>query len=102
MNVFVSYSRRDGIVTTALLRRLHAYLDEVCDPFVHALEEPRIKFQQIAVFRALISCHLIIHLVSPASRQSPWVRIELWIGRLLFRPVVTIDAATLAEWRNEK
>lgn len=101
MNVFVSYSRRDGVVTTALLTRLHAYLSEVCDPFVHAVEEPRIRYQQIAVFRALICCHLIVHLSSPASNQSPWVRLELLIGRLLLRPVVTIDASMLAEWKHE-
>lgn len=101
MNVFVSYSRRDGIVNTALLTRLHAYLNEVCNPFIHALEEPKIRYQQLAVFKALFCCHLIVHLVSPASKRSPWVRTELWLGRVLLRPVVTIDASLLAEWRNE-
>lgn len=101
MKVFVSYSRRDGVVTTALLSRLYTHLAGVCEPFIHAIEEPRIKYQQLAVFTALFRCHLIILLVSPASSQSPWVRLELWLGRLLMRPVVSIDASTLAGWKNE-
>jgi len=101
MNVFVSYSRRDGVVTTALLSHLYAHLVGVCDPFIHALEEPKVKHQQLAVLRALLRCHLIILLVSPASKKSPWVRLEIWLGRLLLRPVVSIDASTLAAWKNE-
>ncbi|MEI6708504.1 MAG: TIR domain-containing protein [Methylococcales bacterium] len=99
MNVFVSYSRRDGVVTTALLSHLHSHLADICKPFIHALEEPEIKYQQLAVFRALFSCHLIILLVSPASVNSPWVRLEIFLGRLLLRPIVTIDALTLSSWR---
>lgn len=100
MNIFVSYSRRDGIVTTTLLRHLHSHLSEICTPFIHALEEHKIRHQQLAVVKAIFRCKLIILLVSPASRRSPWVRLELWIGRMLLRPIVTIDALALAEWRN--
>jgi len=100
MNVFVSYSRRDGAVTTALLNRLQAYLGEFCVPFIHALEEPRLRHQQLGVIKALLRSHLILILVSPASRKSPWVRLELLLGRLLFRPVVAIEASTLEQWKE--
>ena len=100
MNVFVSYSRRDGLVTTALLSHLQAHLIDVCKPFIHALEEPKIRHQQLSVLRALLKCHLIILLVSPASNQSPWVRLEIFIGRLLLRPIIKIDASSLSLWRN--
>jgi hypothetical protein len=99
MNIFVSYSRRDGVVTTELLTHLHTHLAGICKPFIHALEEPKIKYQQIAVLRALFGCHLIILLVSPASNSSPWVKLEIFLGRLLLRPIVTIDALTLSSWR---
>jgi hypothetical protein len=100
MNVFVSYSRRDGIVTTPMLNRLYAHLIGVCVPFIHAIEEPKLKHQQLAVLNALLRCHFIILLVSPASKRSPWVRLEIFLGRLLMRPIIYIDAAILKEWRQ--
>lgn len=92
MRVFVSYTRRDGVVTNPLLHSLHAFLSEVCEPFIHAVEEPKLKHQQLAVVKALFSCRLIILVVSPEAVHSPWVRFELLVGRLLLRPIIRINA----------
>lgn len=100
MNVFVSYSRRDGLVNTILLNHLQSHLINFCKPFIHALEEPKIKYQQLSVINALVKCHIIVLLVSPASKQSSWVKLEIIIGRILLKPVITIDASLLSEWRN--
>jgi hypothetical protein len=99
MKVFVSYTRRDVVVNLALLTRLHAHLAAVCTPFIHAIEEPRLKNQQFSVLRALFASLLVILIVSPAILKSPWVRLELWIARLLLCPVVRLDAALIAALR---
>ncbi len=101
MNVFVSYTRRDGVVTDAMLRRLGNHLSTVCSPFIHALVEKQITHQQLTVLRALFRSHVVILLVSPESLQSPWVRLEILLARLLLRPIIKIDAKELAEWKDE-
>ena len=100
MNVFVSYSLRDGMVTTALLQRLHTYLSGICDPFIHAVEERRLGYQQLGVLRALLRSDVILLLVSPEVQRSRWVILELRLGRLLLRPVVRLDASDLAAWKH--
>lgn len=95
MNVFVSYTRRDGTVTTPLLERFHAHLCGVCNPFVHAVVERNLKYQQPAVLWALLKCHLIILIESPEVQVSPWVRLELAIGRILQRPIIRLHVSDL-------
>ncbi len=99
MNVFVSYSRRDGFVNMTMLTNLHKRLSETSEPFIHAIEEPNLKHQQLAVLMALFRCNLIVLLVSPASEKSPWVWLEIFLGRLLMRPIITIDAQVFSDWR---
>jgi hypothetical protein len=95
MNLFVSYTRRDGIVTRQLLVRLHAHLTAMCNPFVHAVEADHLSHQQFGVLRALLRSHAVLLVESPAVRQSPWVRLELAIARLMMLPVLTLDAREL-------
>ncbi|MDD2776945.1 MAG: hypothetical protein PHU06_13395 [Gallionella sp.] len=101
MNVFVSYTRRDGLVTVDLLTVVHARLSKVCTPFIHALEESNLKHQQLAVIRAIFRSHLIVLIVSPAIKQSPWVRLELFLAKLLLRPIISIDVSTVSAWQKE-
>jgi hypothetical protein len=101
MNVFVSYTLRDGMVTNTLLQRLHTYLSGVCSPFIHAVEEQRLGRQQLGVLRALLRSDVILLVVSPAVQRSHWVRVEMWLGRLLLRPVIRLNASDLAGWKNE-
>jgi hypothetical protein len=101
MNVFVSYTIRDGMVTTALLYRLHTYLSGMCRPFIHAVEKRNLSCQQLGVLRALLRADMILLIVSPAVRRSRWVMLELWLGHLLLRPVIRLNASDLSTWTNE-
>ena len=101
MKLFVSYTRRDGMVTYALLQKLHNYLCGICKPFVHAIEEPNLGWQQLAVIRALLSSNAILLLVSPGVHQSPWVCFELLVGRLLLRPIIRLNVVELSLLDNE-
>jgi hypothetical protein len=95
MNIFISYSQRDGLVTTSLLKKFHHYLSGICTPFIHALEDPSLQSQQLGVLRALWKADLVILIVSPAARSSKWVRIELLVARIILCPIISIDAAEL-------
>jgi|SRR5690348_1505803 hypothetical protein len=100
MNVFVSYTLDDGMVTDSLLQRLHTYLSGICSPFIHAVEQRRMGCQQLGVLRALLRSDVILLVESPSVRRSRWVRLEMWVGRLLLRPVIRLKASDLAAWRN--
>ncbi len=91
MNVFVSYTRRDGVITLPLLVRLHSHLEKVCKPFIHAIEEPTLSNQQMSVVLALMRSSFVILLTSPEVYRSPWIRFELLLAKVLFRPVLLID-----------
>lgn len=101
MKVFVSYTTRDGMVTPAVLWRLHAYLSGVCNPFIHSIEQEKLHHQQFGVLKALLSCDIILLLVSPGVSHSRWVRLELWLGRLTLCPVIRLNAADLAGWAHD-
>jgi hypothetical protein len=95
MNLFVSYSRRDGMVTNSMLERLGLYLSGFCFPFIHCLAVPHARWQQLTVIKALIFSDAILLIESPAAKTSEWVRRELFIARLLRRPVLRLSAADL-------
>ena len=95
MKLFVSYTRRDGMVTKPMLEMLQAHLSGVCTPFIHCIRESTLRWQQLAVLRALITSDAILLIESPAVRTSGWVRLELWVGRLLLRPILRLRAADL-------
>ena len=101
MKVFVSYTTRDGMVTPAVLRRLHAYLCGVCNPFIHSMEQDKLHHQQFGVLKALLGCDIILLLVSPGVSHSRWVKLELWLGRVTLCPVIRFNAADLAGWAHE-
>src|SRR5262249_30447451 len=98
--LFVSYTLRDGIVTRELLLRLNTHLLGVCTPFIHALEEKNLASQQLGVLLALVSSHAVLLLLSPGLQKSPWVRLELWLARLLLLPVITLEARELTAWKE--
>ena len=100
MNLFVSYTRRDGFVTNNLLQELNIYLCSICIPFIHAVEEPKITWQQLAIIFALVRSHAILLIESPGTKRSPWVRFELFFGRLLLLPVIRLNTLDLEELRH--
>jgi hypothetical protein len=93
LKLFVSYTRRDGMVTRPMLILLDMYLRGICTPFIHELHESTSRWQQFLVLRALVRSHAILLIESPAVRTSGWVKLELWIGRLLLRPIVRLRAS---------
>jgi hypothetical protein len=101
MNVFVSYTRRDGMVNIRLLKRLHGYLSGVSRPFIHAIEERSLGWQQLAVLQALIRSDVILLIESPGVKHSRWVKLEMRLARILLRPVVRFNASDLAVWKND-
>lgn len=100
MRLFVSYTRRDGQVNEVMLRQLKSYLAETFEPFIHAVDEKDLRFQQLGVVMALLRCHLILVIESPGIQNSPWVRFELALGRLLIRPIIRLPVELLGHWRH--
>lgn len=96
MRLFVSYSRRDGLVTSEILETLDAHLRAVCAPFIHCLHGSGSRWEQVRVLRALLASHAVLVVESPATATSSWVRLELGIARLLCRPVLRLQATDLA------
>jgi hypothetical protein len=90
------------MVDTSMLRKFHEYLSSICIPFIHAIEEPNLSSQQLGVFKALWKADLVILIISPASNNSKWVLLELLVARLIFRPVIRIDAKELVPWKTRE
>lgn len=95
MRLFVSYSRRDGVVTTELLRSLEIHLRGCCEPFIHCLSERESKWEQFHVLSSLVTSHAILIVNSPATATSEWVMLEMGIAHLLRIPVLELDAQDL-------
>ena len=96
MKLFVSYSRRDGVVTTDTLRALDAHLREVCMPFIHCLQDSGSHCEQARVICALLVSHAVLLVESPAASTSGWVRLELFIAKLLGLPLMRIQATDIS------
>lgn len=94
MNIFVSYSRRDGEVTDQSLRLIERYLNGIGTPFIHCFQ-PKSRCEQVSVLLALAKSHVVLLVDSPAAKTSPWVRLELTIAKLLLRPVLRLHAKDL-------
>lgn len=94
--VFVSYTKKDGLVTNELLHRIAANLSDVCDAYVHALALGEGRFEEVRVIRKLLGAQLLILLESPAVYDSRWVRFELALARLKMMPIVKVRAVALA------
>jgi hypothetical protein len=95
VNIFVSYSRRDGVVTKAMLELLDKHLREVCVPFIHCLHGSDRRWEQFHVLKALLASHTVLLIESPAAAASPWVRLEVRLSRLLCRPLIRLRASDL-------
>lgn len=95
MKLFVSYSRRDGVVTTDTLRILEEHLRDVCMPFIHCLQDTGSRWEQLRVIRALLFSHAVLLVESPAANTSGWVRLELLLAKLLGRPLMRIQATDI-------
>ena len=95
MRLFVSYSRRDGIVTTELLRSLGLYLGGYCKPFIHCLAEQESNWEQLRVISSLATSHAILIIDSPAAASSEWVKLEIRIATILRLPILKLKSQDL-------
>ncbi len=95
MKVFVSYSRRDGVVTKPMLELLDKHLRDVCTPFIHCLHGSNRRWEQLHVLKALLASHTLLLVESPAAESSPWVRMEVWLARILGRPMIRLRACDI-------
>lgn len=102
MKVFVSYSRKDGLVTSEMLRFLYAHLQSVCKPFIHCLCESESIWEQARVVFALLTSNVVLLVESPATSSSRWVKLELYLTRLIGLPIIRLKANDLAEVYNAK
>jgi hypothetical protein len=97
LNIFVSYTRRDGLVSKDFLQKLFGKLSNFSTPFIHALEPQELPFQEIRVLKALMKSHLVILIESPLIYRSPWVNLEILLSRLKLIPVIKIS---IVSFRN--
>jgi hypothetical protein len=95
VRIFVSYSRRDGAVTSETLRVLNTHLQGVSKTFIHCLCESESQWEQVRVLWALITSHAVLLVESPAIDSSRWVRLELRIARFIGLPLMRIKASDL-------
>jgi hypothetical protein len=102
MNLFVSYTRRDGAVSYPMLSDLNDYLSNLCTPFIHAVEQQNLKNQQIGVVKALLKSHAILLIESPEVNNSKWVRFELMLSRLLLLPIIKLSPEDLNKIEHNK
>lgn len=93
--IFVSYTRRDGQVTTPLLKRFGENLDEVCIPFIHSIHSCKSRWEQFQVIKKLVRSHTLLLIESRRVYKSPWVAIEIFLAKLLLIPVVRIPVENL-------
>lgn len=99
MRLFVSYSRRDGIVTTDTLRKLENQIKKECSPFIHCLQDSGSRWEQVRVIRALMQSDAILLIDSPAASTSGWVKLELIIGKILNLPIKKIKAKDIEKFK---
>lgn len=95
VKIFVSYSRRDGVVTTSMLELLDKHLHDICTPFIHCIHGSNQRWEQIHVLRALLTSHIVLLIESPAAEISPWVKLEVWLARILCRPLIRLRACDI-------
>lgn len=95
--IFVSYTRRDGMVTEQMLRAVQAQLQRLGRPFIHALSDEG-GFEQWTVVRQVLGSHIVVVLESPGVYKSPWVKLELFLARLTLTPTIRLGASRLEHY----
>jgi len=93
--VFVSYTRRDGKISIELLEKLFLYLQDICNPFIHAVDSNNKLIKQRHIIRNLLMSHMLLLIESPLTYKSPWVRFELILSKLKMMPIVRLHLQDL-------
>lgn len=99
MRLFVSYTRRDGCISDEMLMGLYESLCTHCKPFIHSVLQDSLRFQQLGVILALLRADVFLLVQTPGCLNSPWVRAELAIAKVLRLPMYRVAAGEL--WSNK-
>ncbi|WP_430982146.1 TIR domain-containing protein [Citrobacter freundii] len=92
MNLFISYTMNDGIITIEKLHSLKYFLDKKHNVFIHAIESEKRNIGQEEVIQELINSDIIILLFTEGCLNSRWVNLELEIGNHCNIPIISVDA----------
>ena len=98
MNVFFSYTVRDGMITRNQLRQVAERLQNFSSPYVDLLEH-RCGGHQPSVIKALWEADAFLLCVTPYVFCSPWVALEYAIAH---KRGIPIYATSLASWLTTK
>lgn len=95
MIVFVSYTRKDSIVTIEMLKRLNDYFSPKYSLFIHAIEELKKETPQEEVIYNLMKSDVMILLYTEGCLESPWVNLEIELSNLFEIPIIPINAENI-------
>ena len=98
MNIFFSYTVRDGMVTRDHLRQVAERLQKFSSPYMDLLEH-RCGGHQPSVIKAIWEADVFLLCVTPYIFRSPWVALECAIAQKRGIPVY---ATSLASWLTTK
>ncbi|QGH28252.1 hypothetical protein [Kluyvera intermedia] len=95
MNIFVSYTRNDGVITDIKLKILFKFLSDNNNVFIHAIESTHRSVDQAEVINNLMNSDVVLLLFTDGCLISKWVNLEVELSNYLNIPIVTVDAKKL-------
>ena len=95
MNIFVSYTLRDGLLNPGLLSGLESLLSEMGTPYIDILHNNSPHPQQY-VMKKLNEASLFCACMTPGFLRSEWVRMECATASQLDLPTIALDCGALA------
>jgi hypothetical protein len=98
--LFVSYTLRDSVITSEMLAYTKSLFAPFADAFVDVLSPPTRWHPQLTIFLRLLRAHAVVVIESDGVYKSPWVRLELFLARLMLKPIVRIPLSTLSAGHN--
>lgn len=90
MNVFISYTLRDGLITRAILKRINDKLCGKCNLFIDLLHNKSAN-PQAEIFLKVASSNVVMQINTPAIRESEWVTLERDCAKSKGIPVYEVD-----------
>lgn len=92
MQVFISYTLKDGLVTRAKLQKIKKQISEFATCYIDILDNDSLNKQQ-RVFDELLKSNLLLVLVSPDIKRSKWVMMENEFAETNNIPIIKIDVS---------
>jgi hypothetical protein len=98
MDIFVSYTLRDRVLSPVSLKALEVSLWEIGRPYIDILHN-RSMFPQSHVERKLSDSDLMLACITEEFFYSPWVVYELSIAAMRRMPIVVLDLRSFRSLR---